>query len=187
MTGFTPITIIPIEQFRDQEPTTFREVVAYLHGVADAFAARVPIPRPVSLAPLSLAPLSPAALQPSSRAPAPTRITLRFGELPFERASVWPHVVVGGDWEATRGGSRTIDLTEPESSRSSWPIVRRVTLPYEAPSISLAPRASIAPAWADERSSEIRLRASRLPVEWYELTGTDGGTFDPTVREAANA
>jgi hypothetical protein len=187
MTAFTPISIIPIEQFRDQEPTTFREVVAYLHGVADAFAARIPVPRALSIAPLALAPLSLASPHPSSRAPAPTRITLRFGELPSERASVWPHVVVGGDWEATRGGARTIDLAALESSRSSFPVVRRGTLPYEAPRISLTPRASIPPSWADERSSEVRLRATRLPVEWYELTGTDGGTFEPASYEAANA
>ena len=187
MMAFTKISIIPIEQFVDQEPTTFREVVAYLHGVADAFAAQPPREASLSIAPPSLAPLPLASLRPSSRSPAPTRLTLRFGELPFEQASVWPHVVVGGgcDWETTRGGARTIDFGNFEDTRSTWPILQRGTLPYEAPTISLAPRASLGPSWADERSSEVRLRASRLPVEWYELTGTDGETLPD--REAASA
>jgi hypothetical protein len=192
MTAFTSISIIPIEQFRNQEPTTFREVVAYLHGVADALAANTTLARPLSLAPISLVPLALASLRPSSRAP--VRLTLRFGEVPFDRASVWPHVVVGAAWEPTRGGSRTLDLGSFEGTRSSWPIVKRATLPYEAPSISIAPgsisfapRPSSEPSWADERSSEVRLRTSRLPVEWYELTGTDSGVVDLPTREAASA
>ncbi len=166
MHSFMSISIIPIENFSDQEPTTFREVVAYLHGVADAMAHQRALTRPISVAP-----------DPTAFLANPTpgiRITLRFGELPYDRASVWPHVVVGSDWEPTRGGARTLDLGALEPSHSSWPVVlRRGTLPYEAPSISLAPRASIAPTWVDERTSEVRLRVSRLPIEWYQLTGTD--------------
>jgi hypothetical protein len=114
MSEFTPITIATVEAFRDQEPTTFREVVAYLKGVADALAERQD---PGRMSPLSIAaPASP----------------LSIGALasPFSVA---------------------------------------------APLSSLPPRPSSAPAWAYERTSEVRLPASRLSAEWYELTGTDRG------------
>jgi hypothetical protein len=175
---FTPITIIPIEAFRDQEPTTFREVVAYLKGVADALAEK---PDPGHAPPLSLA--APPSSLPPRRGSTATRITLRFGELPFERASVWPHVVLGGSGEVTRGGSRTLDLGafDLEGAGSSWPASDRAAVAIfghaapKAPAVSLAPRPSSAPTWAYGRTSEVRLRASRLSAEWYELTGTDRG------------
>ncbi len=184
MTPFMSISIIPVDTFRDQEPTSFREVVAYLRGIADALSARTPIDRPISLAPdMGRFPSIRAGSSPAS-ASSGMRLTLRFGELPYDRASVWPHVVVGADWEVTRGGSRTVDLGALEPSQSSWPALRRGTLPYDAPSISLAPRPSMVPTWVDERSSEVRLKANRLPVEWYELTGTPSSYPAPAAIRA---
>jgi hypothetical protein len=165
---YTAITIVPIESVRDKEPTTFREVIAYLNGVADTVAAHFDRARPVSLAPAGS-----TATRSSESDASGTRITLRFGEVPFAGASVWPHVVVGSSWEPTRGGARTVDLGEcdPSQAHDSAHALRRYTLPYDAPSVSISPITSAPPAWADERSSQVRLRAGALPPEWYELTG----------------
>jgi hypothetical protein len=168
---FTPITIIPVHDAlaAHEESTAFREVIAYLNGVADTMAAQCDCGRPISLLPdANLA-------SHSSRASVvPTRVTLRFGEIAFERASIWPQVAVGSTWEPTRGGARMVDLGVIDATRAGGPTLRRCTLPYDMPSVSLAPFQSAPPPWSDERQSEVRLRAAHLPIEWYELTGTEG-------------
>lgn len=167
---FTPITIIPIENVKGKESAAFREVIAYLNGVADTVAAQADCGQP-----LSLAPCDRISLRAPSLIPGRTRVTLRFGELPFDRASVWPQVAVGSSPEPTRGGARTLDFgLDPARGCSLAPTFRRYTLPYHAPSVSLAPSLPSFPPWFEERQSEVRLRAGHLPLEWYELTGTDG-------------
>jgi hypothetical protein len=166
---FTPITIIPKENVNGNESSAFREVIAYLNGIADTVAAHTDYGRPLSLAPGAGIPQ-----RTPSAAPGSTRVTLRFGELPFDRASVWPQVAVGSPPEPTRGGSRTLDFGfDPARACSLAPTLRRFTLPYEAPSVSLVPRLSSLPQWFEERESEVRLRAGHLPFEWYQLTGTE--------------
>jgi hypothetical protein len=213
-----PISILPIDSIDDD--SAFREVIAYLKGVADTVAAQTGASRPLSLIPVSqrtsslragsppsslVPPLGQPSSQPAARVPLfslapalgliPTlvpsgiacpRITLRFGELSFERPSAWPQVAVGATWEPTRGGARLLDPGSVHPMRESdgaslW----RQTLPYGAPSVSLAslslassgPAAPYSPSyfpWADgERSSEVRLRTAELPREYYELTGTE--------------
>jgi hypothetical protein len=167
---FTPITIIPIENVTGTESAAFREVIAYLNGIADTVAAQTDYGQPLSLMP---------AARISSRAPggipARTRVTLRFGEISFDRASVWPQVAVGSASEPTRGGARTLDFgVDPARSCSLAPAMRRYTLPYDAPSVSLAPGLATFPPWCEERQSAVRLRAAHLPLEWYQLTGSDG-------------
>jgi hypothetical protein len=191
--ALAPISLVPLDRGGADGATTFGEVIAYLHGVADAMSTgiepRIPsslVPRiatssalsrhlPLSLSPsygpLSLAPL----IEPTAR------VTLPFGQLPIERASAWPDVVVGSASEPTRGGARVLDLsTAPPSSpaiAARGPFLN--TLPYQAP--SLVPTASsslrvlsVAPdsGWLGMRSSEVRLRAGHLSAEWYELTDT---------------
>jgi hypothetical protein len=197
--AFTPITIIPIELAAGDESAAFREVIAYLNGIADTVSASQPdYGRALSLAPMatfaamaSLASLAPipslapiASLAPfglltqrsSSEVPGGTRVTLRFGELPFEHASLWPQVALGAAPEPTRGGARTLDFGFDSVRACSLAPNRRWTLPYDAPSDSMAPQASSLPPWYGERQSEVRLRAGQLPPEWYELTGTDDGS-----------
>jgi hypothetical protein len=168
---FTPITIIPIENVKDEESSAFREVIAYLNGVADTVAAQADYGQPLSLVPSANIPQrTPSAI------PGRTRVTLRFGELPFDHASLWPQVALGSSPESTRGGSRTLDLGfDSVRACSLAPNLRRYTLPYDASSISLAPQASSLPPWFEERQSEVRLRAGHLSREWYELTGTSNG------------
>jgi hypothetical protein len=167
---FTPITIIPIETSKGPESAAFREVIAYLNGVADTVAAQTDYGHPLSLAPCAGIPPRRA-----SDIPSQTRVTLRFGELTFDRASLWPQVAVGSSPEPTRGGARTLDFGfDPARACSLAPSLRRYTLPYDAPSVSLTPSLSSLPPWFEERQSEVRLRAGHLPLEWYELTGTEG-------------
>jgi hypothetical protein len=203
--NFRPVSIFPIDG--DGHSNAFLEVIAYLRGVADTVTAQSDTSGPLSLLPASLCPRSPrpstvpaaslppallrqASLPPLSLAPEWSGLTrsdgadaqdgrtpLRFGDLPFDRGSVWPQVAVGSSWEPTRGGARLIDpgsvLPVVESdARLIW----RRTLPYGAPTVSLAACPSSIPAWDDsERPSEVRLRAAELPREWYELTGTERG------------
>ncbi|MGA2451717.1 MAG: hypothetical protein ABTD50_23925 [Polyangiaceae bacterium] len=195
-----PISLVPVDRAATDPATTFGEVIAYLHGIADAMSTGVEpristslLPKmaatdgrsrhlPLSLSPsrgpVSLAPL----IEPTER------VTLPFGELPIERASAWPDVVVGSSSEPTRGGSRVLDLsTAPPSSPAigvRGPFLH--TLPYQAPSLvpsaACAVRVLTVPpenGWLGTRSSEVRLRAGHLSAEWYELTDT------VTFREAA--
>ncbi len=168
--SFTSITIVPVQNGAGSESAAFREVIAYLQGIADTVAAQADYGQPLSLAPNA------ATQHPPSAVPGRTRITLRFGELPFDHASLWPQVALGSSPEPTRGGSRTLDFgIDSVRACSLAPSLRRCTLPYDAPSVSLAPQASSLPPWFGERQSEVRLRVANLPLEWYELTGTDGG------------
>ena len=180
-TTLTTISIVPVNDSSNESrhSTAFREVIAYLNGVAEAMAARGDSGFPSSLLPGARVRRSPSG----SAGATPTRVTLRFGELGYERASAWPKVGVTPAWETTRGGARLVDLGFVDSSApaATTPAPRRHTLPYEAPSISLAPFLSAPPPWADERQSGVRLRTGQLPMEWYELTGTDGDTEEVVV------
>jgi hypothetical protein len=194
--SLAPISLVPLDRGAADAATTFGEVIAYLHGIADAMSTGVEPRIPTSLVPkmgvmnsrsrhlpLSLSPAhGPVSLAPLIEPTA--RITLPFGELPIERASAWPDVVVGSSSEPTRGGSRVVDLsTAPPSSPAiplRGPFIN--TLPYLAP--SLVPSAShslrvvsVPPesGWLGSRSSEVRLRAGHLSAEWYELA--DSVTF----------
>jgi hypothetical protein len=195
-----PISLVPVDRGTKDTATTFGEVIAYLHGIADAMSTGVEPRIPSSLVPnigasdarsrhlpLSLSPTyGPVSLAPLIEPSA--RITLPFGELPIERASAWPDVIVGSSSETTRGGSRIVDLsTAPPSSPAigvRGPFLH--TLPYQAPSLVPTGPCSLRVVsgppengWLGARSSEVRLRAGHLSAEWYELTDT------VTFREAA--
>ncbi len=229
---FKPITIVPVDEPADQTQA-FREVVAYLKGVADTVSAQhepvqplslhpaslTPLSlRPASLGPLSLQPLSslrplsslqplscPAiassslppsllrtlSLQPASMSSILTcgeaatadecaqRETLRFGEPALSGGAGRATQTAGGlAWEPTRGGARLIDPGSVRPLLENDPaLVWRRTLPYGAPTVSLAASGQ-ASSWVDnERTSEVRLRNADLPREWYELTGTEVGAF----------
>ena len=187
-TTFATISIVPVNDTKSEQEhsTAFREVIAYLNGVADTLAASHPETPglPSSLVPgARVVPGAGPRRSPSGPAATPTRVTLRFGELAFQRASAWPQVAVSSTWEPTRGGARLVDLgivdSTPPGDTLRTPL--RHTLPYEVPSVSLAPFLSAPPPWADERQSGVRLRSGQLPMEWYELTGTDGGTEEVIV------
>jgi hypothetical protein len=194
----------------DPATTAFREVIAYLRGVADTVAAhsehlrplslmpatvRAVTVRPVSVSPLSMpaSTLPPALLQsfslhpvslspdwggslrPANAEPGNHRITLRLGEAQFESASAWPDVAIGSIWEPARGGARLIDPGSIDTpSEGDVAVIWRRTLPYGAPTISVAASSPSLPLWTlEERASEIRRRPAELPREWYELTGTE--------------
>ncbi len=191
--ALAPISLVPIDRGATDGATTFGEVIAYLHGVADAMSNGIEPRIPTSLVPgiatsTALSRHLPLSLSPSrgpvSLAPLiepSVRITLPFGELPIQRASAWPDVVVGSASEPTRGGAGVLDWsTAPPSSPAvpaRGPFLN--TLPYEAPSLSPAPSSSLRvlsvppdAGWLGMRSSEVRLRAGHLSPEWYELTDT---------------
>jgi hypothetical protein len=187
--ALAPISLVPLDGGELDGSTTFGEVIAYLHGVADAMSMGVEPRIPSSLLPRVSASEQRALHSPMSLSPSggPTslapviepgyRVTLPFGELPIERASAWPEVIVGSSSEPTRGGARVLDLsTAPPSGSTTGqrgPFLH--TLPYQTP--SLGPSRSVrvlssAPdnGWLGARSSEVRLRAGHLSPEWYELT-----------------
>jgi hypothetical protein len=178
MTAATkPVSILLEEPSKAHHSPTFGEVIAYLHGVADTVTASSVHHRPLSLVPVSVAPLT---LAPSgSSSTTYPRMTVRFGELPFERESAWPQVAMAPSTPPTRGGSRLLDAEWTCLSSkppASW---QYRTLPYGAPCVSLAAGSlsgysSIPASWSNgERRSDVRLRTAELPQEWYELTGTN--------------
>src|SRR5579864_6006909 len=137
-TTLTTISIVPVSDSdnESQHSTAFREVIAYLSGVAEAMAARGDSGFPSSLLPGARLRRSPSG----SAGATPTRVTLRFGELAYERASAWPQVPVAPAWETTRGGARLVDLGVVDSTvpTATTPAPRRHTLPYDVPSVSLS-------------------------------------------------
>jgi hypothetical protein len=199
------VSTVPVEDHDHR--SGFREVIAYLRGIADTVTAQGASCRPVSLPPhsvrpapvraLSLCPISshplpvgPVSVRPPSLAPwstapasADSGASPAFGELPFDSASLWPQVPLGPASEPTRGGARLID---PGSARPLTGVdlvaIWRRTLPYGAPMVSLAASSSSLPAGegglAEPAGEWGLLRCAELPREWYELTDTCGGYAD---------
>jgi len=171
------------EEFDPEEPPTFREVMAYLDGVADAMTATKHGARPVALAPCSTPsattptpyPVAPGSAVASGTgraceepgAPASSnrsgRLTLRYGEhgIALEYLSLFPHPAPATT-SVTRGGARLLDLGGGDGASSPGSgLSQRDTLPYSAVTLSLAPT-TIAPAvWAE---APIRLASSTPPT-----------------------
>jgi hypothetical protein len=188
---------IAAQAFDADEPPTFREVMAYLDGVAAAMSANRRMPPPVSLVPCatpassSSTPCSvggmvskPAGDDSSCRQPTgahpmgKAQLTLRQGEL-------------SGAVDRILGGAEA-----PDAAQVS--VRFRNTVPYGVEPVSVAPRGPLAvrvPRPAElagtpaelarsmamldaalekegDRTSDVYLRCARLSAEWYDLTGT---------------
>jgi hypothetical protein len=149
-------------QFQDEEPPTFREVMAYLDGVADAMtatrAAQSPLALVVCANPTTsgIAPCRvpgevahPGGNQTTCSEPyraveksGGNRVTLRHGEvaISIERTSIasvaraTPVVL-----PIRRGGARLLDLGQT-GERTERSASYRDTLPYGIVTVSLSPR-----------------------------------------------
>ena len=155
---------IAAQAFDSDEPPTFREVMAYLDGVAAAMTANRQMPPPVSLVPCTTPPASwptrcavgetvsmPAGDDSSCARPSGVHaagtgahLTLRHGEPSAAVDRILSGVeglgATRGDGDgAARGGARLLDLGAAENV-AHVDVRFRNTLPYGIESVSVAPR-----------------------------------------------
>lgn len=155
--------------FADDEPPTFREVMAYVDGVAAALSATRKGARPVGVTPCPEANAPSAPCGPAGELPRPSgterrcdgahaaelatastasadargRATVRYGEVGIARGyiSVVPAPVPPSvPYTTARGGARLLDFGAGDVG-VTWEagVPLRDTLPYGAVTVSLAP------------------------------------------------
>ncbi len=158
-------------QFQDDEPPTFREVMAYLDGVAAAMTATRDQRRPVAITACTdpPAPARSPCRATSASVPRPAgnesacsdpgsvlalgskaHLTLRYGELAMavdrvRSPSAAPPILQSA---TPRGGARLIDLGAAGGSPHLGAPGRN-TLPYGIKTLSLAPRYTPTAAWVE--------------------------------------
>jgi hypothetical protein len=168
---------IAAQAFDAEEPPTFREVMAYLDGVAAAMSANRPMPPPVSLGPCTT-PVAPSFTPCSVR----EMVSRPAGDASTCCQPVAVDRILGGASENGRQVGVRFRNTLPYgietvSVAPHGPAGLRVLAPAELAGTPAELARSLAMLDAalekeGDRTSDVYLRCARLSAEWYDLTGT---------------